>query len=229
MSSAARSASRSSKFRAAGVEVGLGDLLLLSHAAIFTCSSSMRRDRSSRLSASSSPVPSANLNDPSRTYKSSVAIVCRWLAVWAMITSPTRSGGGAVVLPSPSVSPDPTTIAVSSGTTSAIRLASPRPTAASATTTSAPCFLSDANASRTTSAAGLAGASPPPPAAPTPMKPTFTPLTSRSVTVPLPSFGGGATSPSRNAPPDSAVSFASSGAPAAQSFLPGANPAKPRA
>ncbi len=80
----------------------------------------------------------------------------------------------------------PTTIAVSSGATSAMRLASPRPTAAIATSTCAPLafsavtsvFTASAGASNVTPSSGaptsdLSGCA-------TPMNPTFTPSISRT-------------------------------------------------
>jgi hypothetical protein len=105
-----------------------------------------------------------------------------------MRTPPICSGGAAFVLASPAAPVEPTTIARSSGLSSAMRLASPRPTAASTMIACTPSFFSAATASLT---AGMAGEDVTPSrglfafsalsGAATPMMPTFTPLIVRTV------------------------------------------------
>ena len=73
------------------------------------------------------------------------------------------------------LAPSPTTTAVSSGTASAMRLASPRPTAASATSTLAPCLLASSTPCLTASSHARRRQAHGAPAGRTPTKPTLRP------------------------------------------------------
>ena len=94
-----------------------------------------------------------------------------------MSTFPTCSAGGDTLLASPLASLSPTMMAVRSGTASAMRLASPRPTDASTMTRLAPSARAACDAARTASTGGGLCRATGPGSGPTPMSATRSPFT----------------------------------------------------